>query len=208
MRTVYDPKSGREVQTKYSNEEAIKRLHAVEGDFPQSLAKQHDERNRLSGCQWYHVHRILMELEKPAPPTTDADALRGLFTNAVASNLKRPQLRFKTDAGVIRVAYDRNGTLWFRCVDVRLARIDPDNTFERYRSCTDMQWALIELIIKYPLAMAVKFGKQMGRCCFCGIELTTPESVTAGYGPICADKWGLPWGHVDPAIAEYQQENQ
>lgn len=30
-----------------------------------------------------------------------------------------------------------------------------------------------------------------GRCCCCGKKLTTPESVTAGIGPICAERMGL-----------------
>ncbi len=37
-------------------------------------------------------------------------------------------------------------------------------------------------------------GKLTGNCCFCGIELTAGESVSRGYGPICANRWGLPWG--------------
>lgn len=35
-------------------------------------------------------------------------------------------------------------------------------------------------------------------CIFCGRELTHPHSAPrkggVGYGPICAEKWGLPWG--------------
>ena len=33
-----------------------------------------------------------------------------------------------------------------------------------------------------------------GRCCFCGLKLTTPDSVAAGYGPDCATQRGLPYG--------------
>jgi hypothetical protein len=35
-------------------------------------------------------------------------------------------------------------------------------------------------------------GKETGQCCFCGLELTDPESVEVGYGPVCAKKHGLP----------------
>lgn len=37
-------------------------------------------------------------------------------------------------------------------------------------------------------------GKELGRCCFCYRELSTKESLAAGYGPICAGKYGLEWG--------------
>lgn len=33
-----------------------------------------------------------------------------------------------------------------------------------------------------------------GQCCFCGLELTHPESVKVGYGPICAGTYNLPHG--------------
>ena len=37
-------------------------------------------------------------------------------------------------------------------------------------------------------------ARARGTCCFCMADLSTPESVTAGYGPQCAAKLGLPWG--------------
>lgn len=37
-------------------------------------------------------------------------------------------------------------------------------------------------------------GQVTGICCFCGIHLVTHNSIAAGYGPVCADKYGLPWG--------------
>lgn len=43
-------------------------------------------------------------------------------------------------------------------------------------------------------AQAAAFGKLVGRCCFCSHQIDTPESTAAGYGPVCASKYGLPWG--------------
>lgn len=31
-------------------------------------------------------------------------------------------------------------------------------------------------------------------CIFCGLDLTDDRSTDAGYGPVCAEKNGLPWG--------------
>jgi hypothetical protein len=47
-----------------------------------------------------------------------------------------------------------------------------------------------------PIGKAKVSGIEFRNCCFCGIELTTKESVAAGYGPICAENWGLPWGDL------------
>jgi hypothetical protein len=41
---------------------------------------------------------------------------------------------------------------------------------------------------------ATAYGHATGVCCFCGLQLTDARSVTAGYGPICAERWGLPFG--------------
>ena len=45
-------------------------------------------------------------------------------------------------------------------------------------------------------SQAAKFGQLVGRCCFCSKAIDTPESTQAGYGPVCASKYGLPWGKV------------
>jgi len=47
-----------------------------------------------------------------------------------------------------------------------------------------------------PAATASAYGRRTGRCCFCGRELTDGRSVAVGYGPICAPRYGLPWGDI------------
>lgn len=42
-----------------------------------------------------------------------------------------------------------------------------------------------------PAGTAAVYGKLTGNCCFCQRELTDARSVTAGYGPVCADHYGL-----------------
>ena len=42
-----------------------------------------------------------------------------------------------------------------------------------------------------PANVARFYGRETGVCCCCGRELTDPESVAAGIGPICAGNWGL-----------------
>jgi hypothetical protein len=52
-------------------------------------------------------------------------------------------------------------------------------------------------------AMAKQYGDATHNCCFCGLDLTDERSTSAGYGPICAGKYGLPWGEV-PAIEKQE----
>lgn len=43
---------------------------------------------------------------------------------------------------------------------------------------------------------AAAFGHRTGRCVFCARTIRTNESLAVGYGPVCADRHGLPWGDV------------
>lgn len=45
-----------------------------------------------------------------------------------------------------------------------------------------------------PAGYAASYGKQSSNCCFCGTTITSNDSLAVGYGPICAERWGLPWG--------------
>ena len=43
-----------------------------------------------------------------------------------------------------------------------------------------------------PEGVAKAYGQKFGRCCFCRKVLTEAKSLALGYGPDCADHWGLP----------------
>jgi len=47
---------------------------------------------------------------------------------------------------------------------------------------------------KDPSSAAASYGHQFSKCCFCSLSLTDETSVKVGYGPICAKKFGLPYG--------------
>jgi len=59
-----------------------------------------------------------------------------------------------------------------------------------------------------PAAVAKLSGQLTGECCFCGRLLETRESVSAGYGPVCAENFGLPWGEVssESGIAHVREQ--
>ena len=49
---------------------------------------------------------------------------------------------------------------------------------------------------KLSAADAAAFGKLYGICIFCSRDLTDERSIAVGYGAVCADNHGLPWGEV------------
>lgn len=72
-----------------------------------------------------------------------------------------------------------------------------------YAKVWDGEWTYASGAMKFLTAdmkvtaeQAARFGKLWGSCVFCSRLLTDERSVAVGYGPICAEKNGLPWGEV------------
>lgn len=51
--------------------------------------------------------------------------------------------------------------------------------------------ALLEDFGNDPAGVAKKYGLLTGNCCFCGSDLSDERSTAAGFGPVCADHYGL-----------------
>ena len=69
----------------------------------------------------------------------------------------------------------------------------------------DINMAL-ELFADDPIAYAKLYSNATGNCMFCCRELTDPQSVGVGYGPICAENYNLPHGNIDIAAIEIEHD--
>jgi hypothetical protein len=54
--------------------------------------------------------------------------------------------------------------------------------------------AMLTSLAQDPMTFVAKAGKLTGKCMFCMSGLTDQKSLDAGYGPVCAKNWGMPWG--------------
>lgn len=59
---------------------------------------------------------------------------------------------------------------------------------------------LIKKIAENPQEELRWNGVTHVRCCYCARPLTDPRSIDAGYGPVCAERWGLEWGSQLPQL--------
>lgn len=120
------------------------------------------------------------------------DALRG-------SGLKRAALRFADWTYSLAPESGANaGHIYVKAADGEyLGKIGPDGNFRTVRECSlETKEAVIAHIATMQTAdevreAAILSGKETGTCCCCGRELTNPESIEAGIGPVCATKWGF-----------------
>ena len=134
----------------------------------------------------------------------DFTEVYAMFASAAKTN-KSPKISINADgfefylyvsgpqaktSGVINVKGRQDngwGGKWF-------GRIAETGTW-RHRGEVDERMAdALSKLQMDPVGTVAEFGKLGGRCCFCNSSLSDLKSTDVGYGPICAQKWGLPWG--------------
>jgi uncharacterized protein DUF6011 len=128
-----------------------------------------------------------------------------LFDTAIASRLKYPSISLQTSKGSpIEIKRAGNKSRYqgqLMITDGRpfgsnayYGRIDQTGVFYSGReTCTELL-PLLQRLADNPAEVAGEYGRLTGRCSFCSLALTDPESTAVGYGPICASHYGLPHG--------------
>lgn len=165
------------------------------------------------------IEKLAVKHKTPAIPpriSVDGKILTAYFNNA-ARKLETPKIRYKILPKPIRgceqlVFYrtgERSHSPWSIGVtdglvypnNHILAMIYQDGRTIFYPYTFDKQelQLLIKRVAEDPLHMFSENGKLTNMCCYCGRTLTHKSSVFYGYGPVCADNFGLPWGDLPPA---------
>lgn len=133
-------------------------------------------------------------------PASELPRLAETFLSAAAS-LKWPKLRLTTSADrsvVLSLCGPNSRTPGHINVtdggsygsNIYYGRISPEGRAELRTTATPDVWAVLAAYNADPLAEGKVQGLRTGRCMCCGRELTNPESVELGIGPICRDNWG------------------
>lgn len=155
---------------------------------------------------------IQKRLQAQAKPksTFSFPKIIALFETAMGEKLKYPKIRVTINGqdvsmhragqtakvpGSITVT---NGLRYGDPDSIYFGRIMPDGRWSPGTYAVKNVQASVERFLaalnQSPAEVAAEYGTRSGRCCFCNLQLTTDESLAAGYGPVCADHWGLPWG--------------
>ena len=120
------------------------------------------------------------------------EKIRTGFDSAVRF-LKRPKLRIAEIQFSLAPSTGRNaGCIYVvrASDDTYLGKITQDDKFITSRDCTAADSETVARVAADPAAAATAHGHKFGQCSCCGRELTNPESVARGIGPICAERWG------------------
>lgn len=159
------------------------------GNFAQSLLQSLRERGTLSEKQIDAVQAIVDRDSKRT--VVDLVKINELFAHVRAKGLKKIVLR--GDDIKLSPAPESGanaGCLYVKSGDGEyFGKITEDGKFFAVRGTpAEVEGKLFE-IAKDPKGVAVAYGKNTGVCSCCGRELTDPESIRLGIGPICAERW-------------------
>lgn len=228
---ITNPRTNQQLETALSNEQAIELCREIPTEFAQSLLRQWRDRG-LSPTQWYYIHVLALEESERRKPKPFFDrstpaaggpnnaiqlghdcfaTLRRMFDRA-AESIRWPKIRFQTDDYRLKLSVAgpqsrRSGTINVVNLDDDLwyGRIVERDLFERGRDCPESAVEFLRRLAADPVGEAAAYGRATGVCAYCHRELTDPRSVTAGFGPVCSEKWGIPWGDIDPEVTEIEQ---
>jgi hypothetical protein len=135
----------------------------------------------------------------------NAQGIFDLFETAISNRLKYPKIRLLATDGAT-VVLRRNGDKSrypgaIAVTDDRpygansyFGRIESSGQLVQGRDFKSPVAVLLESLASNPAKTAAEYGKLTGHCCFCEAPLKDARSTAVGYGPICADHFGLPWG--------------
>lgn len=184
-----------------SDEKVLQTLRGLRSTFAADLAAKF---NRLSEKQYAWAHKLAVDSvnrEKESQQETNNEGaqfsrLFDVFKAAKARGLKRLTLRLSG----VNVKPNRDLTmLWVTSQTEKeegnyglqpkyLGKVTPNRLDARL---TDEVKAVLIEAANDPLTAAIRYGKETGSCSCCGRDLTNPESIRLGIGPICREKFGM-----------------
>ena len=201
-------------------ETALTRLDASSRTFAQSLIQQFRRRGSLSVRQVPHVAALVERANRAAaaapteqPRGTQVDAegfeiLRSLLQTAADRGM-RPRVTVPLNGATYRIAppaarstYAGRPVLFVRRDSEYMGRIEAGRFMLSHMGNVPEATIVRDLgmLLSAPVGMMQAIGQRTGVCCFCARELTDERSIQVGYGPVCAEHYGLPWGEQSPSV--------
>jgi hypothetical protein len=174
---------------------------------PTRVVARHAAKGGRPGTPGFGSKRELVLLDAPAPVAPlnviNLPGLRARFDHAIEKGAKRVHIKVpaceSTGGDPVKVHLGKDGKLVITDggpfgANRFWGKVDLDGSWTPTRNCPAHVIRFIEDLDADPAGVAKLSGQLTGSCCFCSRELETKESVGAGYGPVCAEKFGLPWG--------------
>lgn len=175
--------------------------------FAQDLLDFYEKKKYLSAGQLPYVDKLIERAQRKAIVPTEVGQFGGVYTllEKAKTHLKFPKLALMLpDGSRIKVYLATSKSRVPNVVNVVslkstewYGRVFPTGRWEPSYLGTKMKDDLEPLLRRLaddPAGVAAEYGKLTGNCCMCNKLLSDARSTSVGYGPACADNFGLPWG--------------
>jgi hypothetical protein len=183
-------------------------LPARDREFASSLVAGYEKFGRFTERQLPHAVRLAAWL--PPKPTqahqvgsVNLTRIAQMFDLAHSRGLRSPKVKIQPREMLytLKRAADGGqnpGAIYVKQGEAYLGKVLRDGSFFPGRELTNPAPVLEDLraFAQDPAGVAGVHGQRFGWCCFCSRTLTDGRSIAVGYGPTCADKFGMPWGDV------------
>lgn len=166
-------------------------------DFATSLSNNLAEYGTLTDGQVAGVRKCIARAAErkaeratnaPAVDTTGTDQLKASLQRAIDSGLKRVKISVDELSFSLAKPNSKNpGAVYVKSHGEYAGKIDNGRFFAAYGF--NQIVSRVETVMRDPLAAAKEYGVRTGKCSCCGRELTDPNSIAAGIGPICEGKF-------------------
>lgn len=169
---------------------------------------------RLCGIAAYIIEAYRRSQPRKEAAQLNTAGLISIFAmfDKAKATLKRPVVRLANEEGarlnlsLAGIASKNAGFVYVKSDSktdsIYYGKISPEGRFYSVQGCPPSVEPLLLAFANDPEGIATKYGKITGCCSFCGRRLTDARSTEMGYGPVCADKFGLSWGKRAVAVSE------
>ena len=205
---------GERFETTHTDREAARIVLDAPGDldsFFVELAKEFREEGGLSERQIPYLLQGALKAtgdwKSALSDNRSSSALEGLspiighFDAAHENGLQYPSITIRSRAPSPGIRMYRAGQKSSRPGSVAVTdaegdtfwgRVRRDGTFHAREAAPDWVGGVLRDFAEEPGEFARLEGQQSGACCFCDAKLTESGSIEVGYGPVCAQNFGLP----------------
>jgi Family of unknown function (DUF6011) len=166
--------------------------NAAKNDFARSLSEYIAKHGELTEGQRAAVERNLAKAANASAPKPEINiaGIEAAFAAAAAKGKKRLAIFVGGFKFSPAPANGRNGgSIYVKRDETYLGKISGGKFFKAYECKPEDETAVVAEAAKVTDFESLKvIGRNTGVCCICGVELTDPDSIAAGIGPICATR--------------------
>jgi len=156
---------------------------------------------------WFWLVKTVNDARQAVSNADMIAFLADSFLFALGMGLKKPMIRLGFGDRRYKIYLSRRVTLCFKSGAVRPGTSDPIGDEEyigclyqgrflpnRERNPLPTEREFMARLSSDPVGFMATCSKDMNRCCYCNLPLEDERSKEVGYGKVCAERWGLPWG--------------